>query len=57
MFICRQAEIELIDLDMDDNDSKGVRDQWWRIHYAPMGSNPITVEVSHSPLLSLFFII
>ncbi|KAH7321720.1 hypothetical protein BKA65DRAFT_512841 [Rhexocercosporidium sp. MPI-PUGE-AT-0058] len=37
-YICRRSEPDLIDMEMD------TPDQWWRIHYAPMGYNPVTVE-------------
>jgi hypothetical protein len=47
MYICRRAEPDLIDMDLDGDAEKAPKgDQWWRIHYATMGSNPVTVEVS-----------
>jgi len=48
MYICRRAEPDLIDMDMDGDGQKENSDQWWRIHYAPIGSSPVTVEVSRS---------
>jgi hypothetical protein len=45
-YICRRAEPDLIDMDLDDEGPKVKADQWWRIHYAPIGSSPVTVEVS-----------
>ncbi|PMD43684.1 hypothetical protein L207DRAFT_510194 [Hyaloscypha variabilis F] len=45
MYICRRAEPDLIDMDLDGDAEKAPKgDQWWRIHYATMGSNPVTVE-------------
>jgi hypothetical protein len=41
----------LIDMDLDGDGQKAKGDQWWRIHYAPMGSSPVTVEVSWFLLL------
>jgi hypothetical protein len=46
MYICRRAEPDLIDMDLDGNGPKVEGDQWWRIHYAASGSSPVTVEVS-----------
>jgi hypothetical protein len=46
MYICRRAEPDLIDMDLDDDGRKASGDQWWRIHYTPIGSSPVTVEVS-----------
>jgi hypothetical protein len=48
MYICRRAEPDLIDMDLDGDSNKVKGDQWWRIHYAPIGSSPVTVEVSRS---------
>jgi hypothetical protein len=50
MYICRQAEPDLIEMDLDGDGSEPKKDQWWRIHYAPFGSNPFSVEVR--PLIS-----
>ena len=52
MYICRRAEPDLIDMDLDGDGEKAKGDQWWRIHYAPIGSSPVTVEVSG--FLSIF---
>ena len=46
MYICRRAEPDLIDMDLEGDGQKVKDDQWWRIHYAPLGSSPVTVEVS-----------
>jgi len=43
MYICRQAEPDLIEMDLDGDESEPKKDQWWRIHYAPFGSNPFSV--------------
>jgi hypothetical protein len=45
MYICRRAEPDLIDMDLDGDGTKTEGDQWWRIHYAPVGTSPVTVEV------------
>ncbi|TVY42972.1 hypothetical protein LSUB1_G001284 [Lachnellula subtilissima] len=44
MYICRRAEPDLIDIDLDGEEPKSNGDQWWRIHYASFGSNPVTIE-------------
>jgi len=46
MYVCRRAEPDLIDMDLDGDGENAKSDQWWRIHYAPMGASPVTVEVS-----------
>ena len=33
-------------MDLDGDGEMATGDQWWRVHYAPMGSSPVTVEVS-----------
>jgi len=43
-YVCRQAEPDLIDMDLDADEPVSKRDQWWRIDYATSGPNPITVE-------------
>jgi len=43
MYICRRAEVDLIDMDLDGDAPKALNDQWWRIHYAPLGSSPVSV--------------
>ncbi|KUJ11698.1 uncharacterized protein LY89DRAFT_786579 [Mollisia scopiformis] len=44
MFICRRAEPDLIDMDVDGDEPSGPKDQWWMINYANEGYNPVTVE-------------
>jgi hypothetical protein len=44
-YICRRAEPDLIDMDLDSDGPKEQGDQWWKINYATSGSNPVTVEV------------
>lgn len=44
-YLCKRAEPDLIDMDLDDDEPKSNRDQWWRIHFASSGPNPVTVEV------------
>jgi hypothetical protein len=51
MYICKRAELDLIDMDLDSDSPKSDEDQWWRIHYAPVGSSPVTVEVLVSSIL------
>jgi len=45
MFICRQAEPSLIDIDLGDEESADSKDQWWRINYAASDTNPVSIEV------------
>jgi len=45
VYICRQAEPSLIDIDLGDDESKSNQEQWWRIHYASLDPNPVSVEV------------
>ncbi|KAH8600848.1 hypothetical protein B0O99DRAFT_589727 [Bisporella sp. PMI_857] len=44
MYVCRQAEPSLVDLDFGEEESKPSEEQWWRIHYAARDSNPVAVE-------------
>jgi len=51
MYVCRQAELDLIDMSLGSEDSEvGQDEQWWKISYAPSESKPVQVEVC----LSLF---
>jgi hypothetical protein len=45
MYIRTQAEPDLIDMDLDSDQSETKGEQWWRINYAVSGTNPVTVEV------------
>lgn len=45
-YICRRPEVDLIDMDLDGDATGAKSDQWWKIHYAATGHNPVTVEVS-----------
>lgn len=45
LYLCKRAEPDLIDIDLDGDGPKSNRDQWWRIHFAASGPNPVTVEV------------
>ena len=45
VYICRQAEPSLIDIDLGDEESKSSQEQWWRINYASLDPNPVSVEV------------
>ena len=49
LYLCRQADPVLIDMVLDDGQTGPNPDQWWRIHYATSGSNPVSVEVSKAP--------
>ncbi|TAQ86641.1 hypothetical protein B7494_g5012 [Chlorociboria aeruginascens] len=40
-YICRRAEPDLIEMSVDNAPPM---DQWWRIHFATSGFNPVTVE-------------
>lgn len=45
MYICRRAEPDLIDMDLDSENSEPKNlDQWWKIHYAQFGHSPVSVE-------------
>lgn len=46
MYIRRKAEIDLIDMGLENDEVLSNGDQWWRIDYSSSGSNPVTVEVS-----------
>lgn len=46
MYIRRKAEIDLIDMGLENDGLPSSGDQWWKIEYASSGSNPVTVEVS-----------
>ena len=54
MYIRRKAEIDLIDMGLDNDASPSDGDQWWRIEYASSGSNPVTVEVRVCQMCALF---
>jgi len=43
-YICRQAEADLIDMEVDDDAPKPKRDQWWSVKYSGSTPNPVTVE-------------
>lgn len=45
VYINRQAEPSLIDMDLGEDAANSNQDQWWRIHYACLDSNPVSVEV------------
>jgi hypothetical protein len=45
MYICRQAEIDLIEMGLENDETPSKGDQWWRINYSPSCLNPVTVEV------------
>lgn len=51
MYICRRKESDLIDMELDGDELKGPKDQWWYINYASTGAAPVTVEVSACLLL------
>ena len=53
MYICRQAEPSLIDIDIGDEESKLSHEQWWRIHYASLDPNPVSVEVRNGVVPSM----
>jgi hypothetical protein len=46
MYICTQAEPDLIDMDLNRDQAKPNGDQWWRIIYSTSGSAAFSVEVS-----------
>jgi hypothetical protein len=50
-YVRRKAEIDLIDMGLEDDGSSPNGDQWWRIDYSSSGSNPVTVEVRTSWLM------
>ncbi|KAH6684481.1 hypothetical protein B0J14DRAFT_572979 [Halenospora varia] len=43
-YICRRAEPDLIDMDLDKEGASSKRDQWWRINFESSAENPVTVE-------------
>lgn len=45
MYICRQAEPDLIDMHLGSDDPRPKSDQWWKIHYSSFESSPVHVEV------------
>jgi hypothetical protein len=45
MYVRRKAEIDLIDMGLENDELPVDGDQWWRIYYATSGSNSVTVEV------------
>lgn len=45
-YIRRKAEIDLIDMGLDNDGLSSNDDQWWKIEYASSGTNPVTVVVS-----------
>jgi hypothetical protein len=53
-YIRRQAEPDLIDMDLDATDPKTCRDQWWRIKYAMADAKPVTVMVCELPRCFLY---
>lgn len=44
MYICRQAEPDLIDMNLGSDDPQPTGDQWWKIQYAISESKPVNVE-------------
>lgn len=45
-YICRRAEPDLIEMDLDAESPKPPGDQWWRLAYLMENGNPrISVEV------------
>ena len=42
-YICRRAEPDLIEMELDDSEPKEKGDQWWRIAYVSEGYNARTV--------------
>jgi len=50
-YLRRQAEPDLIDMDLDATDSKPCGDQWWKIKYAMEDAKPVTVMVCNVYLL------
>jgi len=43
-YICRQAEPDLIDMDIGSEDSAKMGDQWWKITYSRSESKPVQVQ-------------
>jgi len=44
VYICKQAEPDLIDMDLGSEESQPKGDQWWKINYATSESKPVNVE-------------
>jgi hypothetical protein len=44
-YIRRQAEPDLIDMDLDETEPSSTKDQWWRIIYAATEEKPVKVTV------------
>ncbi|KIM94930.1 hypothetical protein OIDMADRAFT_184043 [Oidiodendron maius Zn] len=44
MYISTQAEPDLIDMDLNRDQTKSNGDQWWRISYSTSGSTPFSVD-------------
>jgi hypothetical protein len=50
-YLRKQAEPDLIDMDLDATDTKPCGDQWWKIKYAMADAKPVTVMVCNPYLL------
>jgi hypothetical protein len=50
-YVRKQAEPDLIDMDLDATDPKTCGDQWWKIKYGMADAKPLTVMVSRIFLL------
>ena len=46
MYVCRKAELDFIDMGLENDGSSSNDDQWWRIDCSSSGTNTVTVEVS-----------
>lgn len=53
MYICTQAEPDLIELESDQSKPNG--DQWWKIVYSAYGTSRVSIEVGCSRLAILIF--
>lgn len=54
-YICRRAEPDLIEMDLDEEHSKDRDDQWWRCGYIIEGGNPqVEVHVSVNFAIQVF---
>jgi len=51
MYICRQAEPDLMDMNIDSEDSQASNDQWWRISYEPVDSKPFQIKTTENIVL------
>lgn len=49
-YLRRQAEPDLIEMDLDANESNPM-DQWWKVEWAPTELKPILITVSQYPLV------